>query len=67
MRLKRYQMWSKDGLVWSKWFPCNGLNEEKWQLKNKQKNEYMDATEEEWSLLNSQQEEETEKKYKQCQ
>ena len=38
---KRYQYWSKDGIVWTEWFniPMN-TPEEKWQVKNKLLNEY---------------------------
>ena len=36
---KRYQYYSKDGIKWTNWFKCN-YSDEKWQLKNKLKNEY---------------------------
>ena len=48
MKIKRYQCWNREGLSWSKWFQWNGTVQEKWQLKNKQKNEYKEVTEEEW-------------------
>ncbi len=39
IRQKRYQMFTKNGIVWSEWFNWSGL-EEKWQLKGKLLNEY---------------------------
>ena len=66
MKIKRYQHWSKGGLVWSKWFPWNGIIEEKWQMKNKQKNEYKDVSEQEWKEIEKQQDEEYDKKYKEA-
>ena len=40
MTKKRYQYYSKDGIVWSNWFkPVSDLKE-KWQLKNKLLNDY---------------------------
>ena len=39
MRQKRYQYYSKDGIVWSEWFPYDGP-EETYQLGKKLKNEY---------------------------
>lgn len=41
--LKRYQYYSREGIVWTDWFKYEG---EKyiWQLKNKLKNEYKDET-----------------------
>lgn len=47
MKIKRYQIWTKNGLEWSKWFKWCGVVEEKWQIKNKQKNEYKEISEEE--------------------
>lgn len=45
MIYKRYQHWSKDGIVWSKWFPYNG-ERYKYQLKSGGLlNEYRDETE----------------------
>ena len=38
--MKRYQFFGPKGIEWTKWFPCNGKNHEKWQLKNILKNEY---------------------------
>jgi hypothetical protein len=37
---KRYQMWTRDGLVWSEWFKWTGQDRPKWQLKGKLLNEY---------------------------
>lgn len=37
---KRYQMWTRDGLVWSEWFKWTGQDRPKWQLKDKLLNEY---------------------------
>lgn len=56
MKIKRYQVWLRNGLMWSKWFPWQGCNEEKWQLKNKQLNEYMTVTEYEWKAIQKEQE-----------
>ena len=39
IRQKRYQMFTKNGIVWSDWFNWSGT-EEKWQLKGKLLNEY---------------------------
>lgn len=39
IRQKRYQMFTKNGIVWSEWFNWSGT-EEKWQLKPKLRNEY---------------------------
>ena len=39
IRQKRYQMFTKNGIVWSEWFNWSGT-EEKWQLKGKLLNEY---------------------------
>lgn len=39
IRQKRYQMFTKNGIVWSEWFNWSGT-EEKWQLKPKLLNEY---------------------------
>lgn len=63
MRIKRYQIWSKDGLTWSDWFLFNGGDQEKWQLKNKQLNEYKEVTEEEWSNILKSQEDVKNQKY----
>lgn len=45
---KRYQHWSRDGIVFTPWFKIRDtdedyehlVKEEKWQMKNKLKNEY---------------------------
>lgn len=37
--LKRFQYFSKDGIVWTDWFKCKS-SDNKWQLKNKLLNEY---------------------------
>ena len=39
IRQKRYQKFTKNGIVWSEWFNWSGT-EEKWQLKGKLLNEY---------------------------
>ena len=39
IRQKRYQYFTRHGIAWTKWFNYNGI-EEKWQLKNKLRNEY---------------------------
>ena len=36
---KRFQYYSKEGIVWTNWFPWDG-EKYKWQLKNKLKNDY---------------------------
>ena len=36
---KRYQYFSSDGISWTKWFQSSE-SDEKWQIKNKLKNEY---------------------------
>ena len=36
---KRYQYWSKNGIVWTNWFKHRGLTTT-WQLKPNLKNEY---------------------------
>jgi len=64
MKIKRYQHWTREGLVWSQWFPWNGIIEEKWQMKNKQKNEYKEVSDCEWNKIRKEQEEELDKKYK---
>jgi hypothetical protein len=38
--LKRYQYYSNQGVQWTLWFKPHNNNKEKWQLKNKLKNEY---------------------------
>lgn len=63
MKIKRYQIWTRDGLKWSAWFKWNGKIEEKWQIKNKQKNEYKNVTIEEWKKIEKEQEDELNKKY----
>ena len=40
MTYKRYQYWSFEGIVWTKWFPWNSTLRDKWQFKNKLLNEY---------------------------
>lgn len=40
MTYKRYQMYTRDGIVWSDWFKWDSDNRDPWQLKNKLKNEY---------------------------
>lgn len=38
---KRYQIYSKNGIIWSNWFPISeNATREEWQVKNKLKNEY---------------------------
>ena len=37
---KRYQYYSKDGIVWTDWFPYEGVKE--YKQPNKLKVEYMD-------------------------
>lgn len=40
----RYQYYAKDGIKWTKWFPISFKSvREKWQLKNKLKNEYREV------------------------
>jgi len=36
---KRYEMFTKDGKIWSDWFDYDG-EQYQWQLKGKLKNEY---------------------------
>lgn len=55
MRLKRYETWTKDGKMWSDWFEWDGLTDEKWQLKNKLKNEFKEVSEEEWKAISEEQ------------
>ena len=40
MVLKRYQYYSKEGIMWTEWFPWESTIRDKWQLKNKLLNEY---------------------------
>ena len=40
MRLKRYQYYSKDGIVWTDWFEVEEYNTEKYQYAKKLLNEY---------------------------
>lgn len=40
MAYKRYQMYTRDGIVWSDWFKWDSDNRDTWQFKNKLKNEY---------------------------
>lgn len=40
MIYKRYQYYSRDGIVWTDWFKWNSTIRDKWQLKNKLLNEY---------------------------
>ena len=54
LKIKRYQLFTRDGIVWSKWFVWNGTIEEKWQLKNKLKNEYKEITSDEWPEIQQQ-------------
>jgi hypothetical protein len=44
VRQKRYQYYSKNGVVWCEWFNSNAIVEEKWQLKGKLLNEYRTIT-----------------------
>jgi hypothetical protein len=37
---KRYEYWSREGKVWSKWFPYTSDYCPRWQLDGKLKNEY---------------------------
>lgn len=55
MRIKRYQIWTVNGLEWSDWFISTSSLEDKWQLKNKQLNEYRTVTDEEWKLIKQEQ------------
>jgi hypothetical protein len=61
--LKRYPTYRRNGLGWSDWFVFNGKEREKWQVKNKHKNEYWDVTEEEWKDIQKKQDEERLKRY----
>ena len=40
VRQKRYQYYSRNGIVWTEWFNSKAAVEEKWQLKGKLLNEY---------------------------
>lgn len=40
--LKRYQYYTKEGIKWTNWFHTQDTVKEKWQLKNKLRNEYKD-------------------------
>ncbi len=40
---KRYQIWTKDGLKWCRWFKYSGAKE-KWQIAGKQLNEYREIS-----------------------
>ena len=43
---KRYQRFTKDGIVWTRWFEVQeNAEREKWQLKNKLLNEYKESAE----------------------
>jgi hypothetical protein len=50
-------MWTRNGLEWNKWFPYDGPDDEKWQIKNKLKNEFKEVTEKEWKEIEKEQEE----------
>lgn len=41
MVYKRYEYWTREGKVWSSWFPWNSDLRDKWQLANRLRNEYM--------------------------
>ena len=45
MLYKRYQYYSKDGIVWTNWFKCRYEENEKKQMGNKLLNEYTDESE----------------------
>ena len=55
MNIKRYEIFTREGKKWGKWFPWNGVIKEKWQLKNKLKNEYKEVSEEEWKKMDKEQ------------
>lgn len=64
MRIKRYQIWTQNGLEWTDWFVSNDSLEDKWQLKNKQYNEYQTVTDEEWKSIKETQKKRKEDLYK---
>ena len=55
MKIKRYERFTRHGVTWSPWFKFNGECDEKWQLKNKLKNDYMEVSEEEWKEIEDRQ------------
>ena len=44
VRQKRYQYYTRNGIVWTEWFNSKVIVEEKWQLKGKLLNEYRTVT-----------------------
>ena len=44
VRQKRYQYYTRNGIVWTEWFNSKAIVEEKWQLKGKLLNEYRTIT-----------------------
>ena len=52
MVVKRFEYWTREGKVWTKWFPWKSDLRDKWQLNNRLKNEYKEVTEEEFKQLN---------------
>lgn len=40
MKYKRYQYFSNEGIKWTEWFLWDSDIVEKWQLKNKLRNDY---------------------------
>jgi hypothetical protein len=45
MLYKRYQYFSREGKVWTKWFPWSSDMMDKWQTNNKLLNEYKEESE----------------------
>ena len=43
MMEKRYEYYTKNGIIFTKWFPFTGADRPKWQVAGKLKNEYRDA------------------------
>ena len=45
MTYKRYQRWTREGKVWSNWFPWDCSDRPKYQLKPSLLNEYREEDE----------------------
>ena len=54
-KIKHYEYWTRNGKVFGKWFVWNGMIEEKWQFKNRLKNEYKEVSDEEWKKIQEKQ------------
>lgn len=55
MKIKRYQKFTRTGVGWSNWFPCDDNDDEKWQMKNHLLNEYKVVDNTEWEKIKKEQ------------